>query len=290
VSTSATAPPHLEHRHGPALQRRLAAGAHRDRRLPGAAVRSAGPSVPHHRPGPLRLGDRPSALVARARGRARRAGHLAAEAPHGAARRPAHRCRRRRPRSRRALVLLTATPFGMGALVAPPAGAGARSRAQRVRPRAGRRLHRDQHPDRLAVRPAVHHLPAVHGAASRRRRSRAPSTSRSSGAPSHPLFFFLENPRSQIDEVGLTLRWGVVVGLLAAAGRSPAPTPAPGAGAPGARWRAGAHPRHDGLRPRRAADEPAHGRIVAPACTLLGLAFALLGQRSRFGRCAARST
>lgn len=99
----------------------------------------------------------------------------------------------------------------------------------------------------------------------------------------HPLFFFLENPRSQIDEVGLTLRWGVVVGLVSAA------------------W---------ALYRRRnllvvlsrlllggvaglVIGAMLYGRgalptslltvaIVAPSCTLLGLAFALLGQRSRF--------
>ena len=99
----------------------------------------------------------------------------------------------------------------------------------------------------------------------------------------HPLFFFLDNPRSQIDEIGLTLRWGAAVALLTAA------------------WAI--------VRRRSLAVVVGrlllgavlglvigvllYGRgalptslltvaIVAPTCTFLGLAFALLGQRSRF--------
>jgi iron(III) transport system permease protein len=100
----------------------------------------------------------------------------------------------------------------------------------------------------------------------------------------HPLFFVLDNPRSQIDEVALTLRWGVI-GAVASAG-----------------WAA--------FRRRGVAlilgrlllgavlglivGVMIYGRgalptslltvaVVAPACTFLGLAFALLGQRASWG-------
>lgn len=99
----------------------------------------------------------------------------------------------------------------------------------------------------------------------------------------HPLFFYLNNPRSAINELGLTLWWAAggaaLLGLIAAI---------------------------RGVKPGRILLQVVlgfalgfvvgvmiYGRgavptsllvvtIVAPACTLLGLAFALLGQRSRF--------
>jgi iron(III) transport system permease protein len=100
----------------------------------------------------------------------------------------------------------------------------------------------------------------------------------------HPLFFFLDNPRSPVDEVGLTLRWGVVGAVLAG---SWALFRRRGAWLVVARVVLGAVL---GL----IVGVMLYGRgalptsllvvtIVAPACTLLGLAFALLGQRSRFG-------
>ena len=99
----------------------------------------------------------------------------------------------------------------------------------------------------------------------------------------HPLFFFLDNPRSPVDEVGLTLRYGAIgaaaftlwslfrrhgLGKLA--------------------WRVVL-----GVFAGLAIGAMTFGRgalptslltvlITAPTCTLLGLAFALLGQRSRW--------
>jgi iron(III) transport system permease protein len=100
----------------------------------------------------------------------------------------------------------------------------------------------------------------------------------------HPLFFMLDNPRSAIDEVGLTLRWGVG-GLVAFTGF--------------ALWRrrpwfkvlgsavlggvlglvAGAMIYGAGALPTSLLLVS----IVAPTATFLGLVFALLGQRARFG-------
>jgi iron(III) transport system permease protein len=99
----------------------------------------------------------------------------------------------------------------------------------------------------------------------------------------HPLFFFLDNPRSPVDEVGLTIRWGAAIaavsGVWAALRRRPVLTIA---------WRLLL-----GAVLGLIVGVMIHGRgalptslltvaIVAPTCTLLGLAFALLGQRSRF--------
>ena len=99
----------------------------------------------------------------------------------------------------------------------------------------------------------------------------------------HPLFLMLDNPRSAIDEVGLTLRWGAGGSLAFAAL---------------AIWRR--------LRWTKVLGRAVLGgalglvlgvmlygngalptslllvSIVAPTATLLGLAFALLGQRARF--------
>jgi iron(III) transport system permease protein len=100
----------------------------------------------------------------------------------------------------------------------------------------------------------------------------------------HPLFFMLGNERSAVDEVGLTLRWGVA-GLV-------------GFGA-FALWRRAPWTRllsrtllggalglvvgvllyGNGALPTSLLLVS----IVAPTATLLGLAFALLGQRARFG-------
>jgi iron(III) transport system permease protein len=100
----------------------------------------------------------------------------------------------------------------------------------------------------------------------------------------HPLFFMLDNPRSAIDEVGLTLRWGVG-GLVAFTGF--------------ALWRrrpwfkvlgsavlggvlglvAGVMIYGGGALPTSLLLVS----IVAPTATFLGLVFALLGQRARFG-------
>jgi len=100
----------------------------------------------------------------------------------------------------------------------------------------------------------------------------------------HPLFFMLGNERSAVDEVGLTLRWSLA-GLVAFAAF--------------ALWRRAPWTRLVG----RAILGGALGfvvgvllygngalptslllvSIVAPTATLLGLTFALLGQRARFG-------
>jgi iron(III) transport system permease protein len=99
----------------------------------------------------------------------------------------------------------------------------------------------------------------------------------------HPLFFFLDNPRSAIDEVGLTLRWGAAVAavsaLWAAVRRRSFLTVV---------WRLllggvlgliiGVMIYGRGALPTSLLTVA----IVAPTCTLLGLAFALLGQRSRY--------
>jgi iron(III) transport system permease protein len=100
----------------------------------------------------------------------------------------------------------------------------------------------------------------------------------------HPLFFMLDNPRSAIDEVGLTLRWGVG-GLVALTGF--------------ALWRRRPWPRVLGAAVLGGVLGLVLGvmiygggalptslllvSIVAPTATLLGLVFALLGQRARFG-------
>ncbi len=99
----------------------------------------------------------------------------------------------------------------------------------------------------------------------------------------HPLFFFLENPRSQIDEVGLTMRWGVVVGLVSAAWalfrRRSLPLVLARLVLGGIVGLViGAMMYGRGALPTSLLTVA----IVAPACTLLGLAFALLGQRSSF--------
>jgi iron(III) transport system permease protein len=100
----------------------------------------------------------------------------------------------------------------------------------------------------------------------------------------HPLFFMLDNPLSPQDEVGLTLRWGaagaVLFGVVALVRR--------------VRWYrvllnlaiggavgllAGVLMYANGALPTSLLLVA----IVAPTATLLGLAFALLGQRARFG-------
>ena len=99
----------------------------------------------------------------------------------------------------------------------------------------------------------------------------------------HPLFFFLDNPRSAIDEVGLTLRWGAAIAAVSAAWaafrRQSFLTVV---------WRLllgavlgliiGVMIYGRGALPTSLLTVA----IVAPTCTLLGLAFALLGQRSRY--------
>ena len=99
----------------------------------------------------------------------------------------------------------------------------------------------------------------------------------------HPLFFFLDNPRSQIDEIGLTLRWGVVVALLSAAWalfrkRSLAVVVGRLVLGALAGLVIGVLIYGRGALPTSLLTVA----IVAPTCTLLGLAFALLGQRARF--------
>jgi iron(III) transport system permease protein len=100
----------------------------------------------------------------------------------------------------------------------------------------------------------------------------------------HPLFFMLDNPRSPLDEVGLTLRWGagglVVFGLVGLWRRLP--------------WRRWLGRTLLGGALGLVAGVMLYGNgalptslllvsIVAPTATLLGLAFALLGQRARSG-------
>ena len=99
----------------------------------------------------------------------------------------------------------------------------------------------------------------------------------------HPLFFVLDNPRSAIDEVGMTLRWGLG-GALAAVAWAAFRRRAIAVLA----WRlvlgavfglvAGIMIYGRGALPTSLLTVA----IVAPACTLLGLSFALLGQRARF--------
>jgi iron(III) transport system permease protein len=98
----------------------------------------------------------------------------------------------------------------------------------------------------------------------------------------HPLFFFLDNPRSQVDEIALTLRVGAVVAFLTGAWavvrRRSLPVVA---------WRLvlggvvglilGVLLYGRGALPTSLLTVA----IVAPTCTFLGLAFALLGQRAR---------
>jgi len=99
----------------------------------------------------------------------------------------------------------------------------------------------------------------------------------------HPLFFFLDNPRSQIDEIGLTLRWGMVVAVLTGAWavfrRRSVPVVALRLVLGGiAGLIIGVLLYGRGALPTSLLTVA----IVAPTCTLLGLAFALLGQRARF--------
>jgi hypothetical protein len=73
----------------------------------------------------------------------------------------------------------------------------------------------------------------------------------------HPLFFFLDNPRSQVDEIALTLRVGAVVALPdRGMGRRAASQPPSRRLAPGARRRRRADPRRAALRPRCAPHQP----------------------------------
>ncbi|CAN5709220.1 iron ABC transporter permease [soil metagenome] len=99
----------------------------------------------------------------------------------------------------------------------------------------------------------------------------------------HPLFFFLDNPRSAIDEVGLTYRWGAAFAALSAAWaafrRRSLPTIASRIVLGGLLGLiVGVMLYGRGALPTSLLTVA----IVAPTCTLLGLAFALLGQRSRF--------
>jgi iron(III) transport system permease protein len=99
----------------------------------------------------------------------------------------------------------------------------------------------------------------------------------------HPLFFFLDNPRSAVDEIDLTLRWGAAFAGLAAlwaiVRRRSFLTVA---------WRlllGGAFGLVLGVMVYGRGALPTSlltVAIVAPTCTFLGLAFALLGQRSAF--------
>ncbi len=100
---------------------------------------------------------------------------------------------------------------------------------------------------------------------------------------SHPLFLFLNNPRTEANELALTLWWSAggaaLLGLLATLRRAPL-------------LRA-VFQLLLGAALGFAVGLMIYGRgavptsllvvtIVAPACTLLGLSFAILGQRSRF--------
>jgi len=100
----------------------------------------------------------------------------------------------------------------------------------------------------------------------------------------HPLFFMLDNPRSAVDEVGLTLRWGAG-GLVAFTAfglwRRLTVTRLLGRAVLGGVLGlvAGVMLYGNGALPTSLLLV----LIVAPTATLLGLAFALLGQRARFG-------
>jgi iron(III) transport system permease protein len=111
----------------------------------------------------------------------------------------------------------------------------------------------------------------------------------------HPLFFFLENPRSAIDELALTYRWawgGLALGALTVAARLRAARARPIANVPrfvlwalfrvalgfGLGFLVGVMLYGRGALPTSLLVVS----IVAPTCTLLGLGFAFLGQRARF--------
>ena len=100
----------------------------------------------------------------------------------------------------------------------------------------------------------------------------------------HPLFFLLGNERSAIDEVGLTLRWGaggLVTFAAFALWRRVAWTKVVLRTVLGGAFGlvVGALLYGNGALPTSLLLVA----IVAPTATLLGLAFALLGQRARFG-------
>ena len=101
---------------------------------------------------------------------------------------------------------------------------------------------------------------------------------------SHPLFLFLENPRTPSSELALTLRFGIAGAVLLGAWSSVKRRPflrilmnIVVGGAVGLLLGLMMYGR--GALPTSLLVVT----IVAPSCTLLGLMFALLGQRSRFG-------